>query len=76
MQESVFLVINLLSLPFQSPAKAGNQEEGLHCRTGEELESISVLGKVTALGAGGPSRRLEWVNWCSAWQNKEQYYSL
>lgn len=39
------------SLPFQSPAKAGNQEERIHWRTWEEPKSILVLGKVTALGA-------------------------
>lgn len=53
------VVGNLLSLPFQSPAKAGNWEEGLHYRTGEGFKSILVLGKVTALGTKGPNERLE-----------------
>lgn len=43
-QQSIFLVVNLLSLPFQSLAKAGNQEEGILSRTGEELKEYFGSG--------------------------------
>lgn len=64
------------SSPFQSPAKAGIQEERIHCRTWKELNSILVLDKVTTLVARWTQQKTQCVNQFSAWQDKEQYYSL
>lgn len=46
----------LPSFPCESPVTAGIQEERISAETWEELRSILVLDKVTALG--GPSKSL------------------
>lgn len=43
---------------------------------GRNLKSILVLDKVTTLGARWTQQKTQCMNQFSAWQNKEQYYSL